>query len=168
MILSQNPGAVLPSNLLYIELYRFRCKNPRWFYLKDHRKKWSEVAQLCLTLWDPVDYSLPGSSVHRILQARILEWVVMLFSRGSFQPRDWTQVSDIAGKFFTVWATREAQRQMKWSEVKVAQSCLILCDHMDCSLPGSSVHRILQVRILEWVPISFSRGSSQPRDWTLD
>ena len=45
-----------------------------------------------------------------------------------------------------------------------AQSYLTLCDTMDCSLPGSSVHGILQARILEWVAISFSRGSSQPRD----
>ena len=49
---------------------------------------------------------------------------------------------------------------------EVAQSCLTLCDPMDCSPPGSSVHRILQARILEWVAISFSRVSSQPRDWT--
>ena len=53
---------------------------------------------------------------------------------------------------------------MKWSEV--AQSCLTLCDLMDCSLPGSSVHRIFQAKVLEWVAISFSRGFSQPRDWT--
>ena len=59
-------------------------------------------------LYDPVDYS-----VHGILQARILEWVAFLFSRGSPQPRDWTQVSCIAGGFFTVWATREAQEY--WS-----------------------------------------------------
>ena len=49
---------------------------------------------------------------------------------------------------------------------KVTQSCLTLCDHMDCSLPGSSVQGIFQERILEWVAISFSRGSSRPRDWT--
>ena len=46
----------------------------------------------------------------------------------------------------------------------VIQSCLTLCDPMDCSLLGSSVHGILQARILEWVAISYSRGSSQPRD----
>ena len=46
----------------------------------------------------------------------------------------------------------------------VAQSCLTLCDPEDCSLPGSSVHGILQARILEWAAISFSRGSLQPRD----
>ena len=50
--------------------------------------------------------------------------------------------------------------------VLVAQSCLTLCDPMDCILPGSSVHGVLQARILEWVAISFSRGSFQPRDWT--
>ena len=48
----------------------------------------------------------------------------------------------------------------------VTKSCPNLCDPMDCSLPGSSVQGILQARILEWVAISFSRGSSQPRDWT--
>ena len=48
-----------------------------------------------------------------------------------------------------------------------AQSCLILCDPMDCSPPGSSVHGILQARVLEWVAVSYSRGSSQPRGQTL-
>ena len=51
-------------------------------------------------------------------------------------------------------------------EVLVSQSCLTLCNPMDCSLPGSSVHGFLQARILEWVAIPFSRGSSQPRIWT--
>ena len=48
----------------------------------------------------------------------------------------------------------------------VAQSCPTLCDSMDCSLPGSTVHRISQARTLDWVAISFSRGSSRPRNWT--
>ena len=52
------------------------------------------------------------------------------------------------------------------SESKVAQSCPTLCDPMDCSLPGSSVHGISQARVLEWIAISSSRGSSQPRDRT--
>ena len=68
----------------------------------------SEVAQSCLTLCNPVDCSLPGSSVHGILQARILEWVDISFSRGSSRPRVRTQASCITGRFFTVWATREA------------------------------------------------------------
>ena len=66
------------------------------------------VMQSCPTLCSPMDGSPPGSSVHGILQARILEWVVMPSSRGSFQPRDWTCVSCIAGGFFTIWASREA------------------------------------------------------------
>ena len=65
-------------------------------------KSESEVAQLCPTLCDPVDCSPPGSSVHGILQARVLEWVAISFSRGSFQPRDWTQVSRIAGRCFNL------------------------------------------------------------------
>ena len=68
--------------------------------------KWKKVkvAQSCPILCDPMDYTL-----HEILQARILEWVAFPFSRGSSQPRDQTQVSHIAGRFFTSWATREAQ-----------------------------------------------------------
>ena len=66
------------------------------------------VAQSCPTLCDPLDCSPPGSSLHGILQVRILEWVAMPSSRGSSQPRDWTQVSCISGRFFTVWATRKA------------------------------------------------------------
>ena len=71
--------------------------------------KWSEVAQSCLTLCDPMDCSLPGSSLHGILQARILEWIAISFSRGSSRLRDQTQVSCIAGGFFTIWATKEAE-----------------------------------------------------------
>ena len=71
------------------------------------------VIQSCLTLCDPMDCSLPGSSVHGILQARILEWIAMPSFRGSSWPRDQTQVSCIADGFFTIWATREAQEY--WS-----------------------------------------------------
>ena len=67
-----------------------------------------KVIQLCPTLCDPIDYT-----VHGILQARILEWVAFPFSRGSSQPKDWTQVSLIADGFFTSWATGEAQEY--WS-----------------------------------------------------
>ena len=68
------------------------------------------IAQLYLTLCDPMDCRLPGSPVHGILQARILDWVSIPFSRGSSLPRDWTQVSCTADRFFTFWATRETQR----------------------------------------------------------
>ena len=64
----------------------------------------SEIVQSCLTLCRP---HAPGSSVHGILQARVLEWVAISFSRGSSQPRDQTQVSHLAGSPFTLWATRE-------------------------------------------------------------
>ena len=55
-----------------------------------------------------MDYSPPGSSIHGIFQARVLEWVAISFSKGSSWPRDWTWVSPIAGRCFTIWATREA------------------------------------------------------------
>ena len=64
----------------------------------------SVVATLC----DPMDCSLPGSLSHGILQARILEWIAISFSRGSSQAKDQTQISCIAGRFFTVWIIKEA------------------------------------------------------------
>ena len=67
------------------------------------------LVQSCTPLCDPMDWSSPGSSVCGILQAKILEWVAISFSKGSFWPRDRTWVSHIAGRFFTVWTTREAQ-----------------------------------------------------------
>ena len=59
------------------------------------------VTQLCPILCDPTDCTLPGSSVYGILQARILEWIAIPFSRGSFRPRDQTRIACIAGRFFT-------------------------------------------------------------------
>ena len=73
------------------------------------------VTQLCPTLCDPMDCKRPGSFVHGILQARILKWVTIPFSRGSSQPRDWTGDFRIAGRFFTIWATREAFGHFKYS-----------------------------------------------------
>ena len=78
--------------------------------IKKERKKDSEVAHSCPTLCNPIDCSPPGSSVHGILQARILEWVAVSFSRGSSQPRDRTWVSCITGRCFILWATREAHK----------------------------------------------------------
>ena len=69
--------------------------------------KWSEVAQSCSTLCNPMDCSLLRSSVHGIFQARVLEWIAISFSRGSSWPRNQTQVSHTVGRRFTVWATRE-------------------------------------------------------------
>ena len=66
------------------------------------------VAKSCPVLYDPLDCSPPGSSVHGILQERILVWVAMPSSRGSSQPRNWTCLSCITGGFLTLWATMEA------------------------------------------------------------
>ena len=67
------------------------------------------AAQSCPTLWDPMECNPPGPSVHGIFQTRILEWVAIPFSRGSSRPRDQTQVSSTAGRFFTVWTTGKSQ-----------------------------------------------------------
>ena len=92
------------------------------------------VTQSCLPLYNPMDCSSPGSSVHGILQARILEWVVVPFSRGSSSPRNRTQVFRIAGRFFTIWAIREAlllkplEKDIKAKEIQtVLSSTVFIC-----------------------------------------
>ena len=88
----------------------------RFFTAEPPRKpsdcSWSKSESVGLAVvsdsLDPVDCSRPGSSVHGILQARILEWIAIPFSRRSSWPRNQTWVSCISGRFFTIWATREA------------------------------------------------------------
>ena len=82
-----------------------------WYiFVKLHKPSDS---QSCLTFCDTMDCGPPGSSVQGILQARILEWVAISFSRGSSQPRDWTWISCIASRFFIIWDTREALHKLK-------------------------------------------------------
>ena len=78
-------------------LYLLLC----WSLCLNIKKAYSLLS--CPTLCDPMDYNLPGFSVHGIFQARILEWVAVPISRGSSQPRDRTRVSHIVGRFFTIW-----------------------------------------------------------------
>ena len=87
-----------------------------------------------------MDYSLPGFSVHGILQEKILECVAIPFSRGSFQPKDQNPVSGMASRFFTVTATSASSVQYS----SVTQSCLTLCDAMDYRTPGFPVYHQLR------------------------
>ena len=95
------------------------------------------VDQLCLTLCNHMDCNLPDSSVHGILQARILEWVAISYFRGSSWPRDQTQISYTAGRFFTIWATSSVQFS------SVSQSCPTPCNPMNRRMPGLPVHHQL-------------------------
>ena len=84
-----------------------QCIDFMWFYFDNnlfihHNNSESEVAHSCLTLCDPMDCSLPGSSVHGIFHARVLEWIAISFSRGSSQPRDPTRVSRIVDRRFII------------------------------------------------------------------
>ena len=111
------------------------------------------------TLCNPVDCCLPGSSVHGVLQVRMLEYVVMPSSRGSSKPRDQAVSSmsiALAGGFFTTRTTWEAHAA---AAAKSLHSCPTLCDSIEGSPPGSAVPGILQARTLEWVAISFSNAS---------
>ena len=99
------------------------------------------------------------------LQARILEWVAVPSSRGSFRPRDWTCISGVSctDRMILCHWWHLGSPTLLWA--KSLQSCVTLGNSMDCSLLGSSVQGIIQARILEWVAIPFSRGSSWPRHW---
>ena len=77
----------------------------------------------------PHGYSSPGSSVLGILQARILEWVAIPFSRGSSQPRDQIQVSPIAGRFFTFWATISPLRGEIYKKIDISKLCVYIYVH---------------------------------------
>ena len=87
------------------------------------------VTQSCLTLCKTMDCSPPGSSVHEILQARILEWIAIPLSRESSWLRDRTWVSHIAGRFFTIWAINSVQF-----------SGSVMSNFCDCCTPGLPVH----------------------------
>ena len=91
-------------------------------------------------------------TVLQLFQKFVFEffWVTILVLRFYFDAKWLIHLPNLLIQFFDISS-------------EVALSCLTLCDPMDCSLPGSSVHGIFQARILEWVAISFSRGSSQPR-----
>ena len=129
----------------------------------------------CLTLCSLMDYGMPSSSDHGILPSRILEWVAMHSSRGSSWPRIELCLLPLLHwqSGFTTSPTWEAHQRKKkkkkkkvqWLKRKVcasvhAQSCLTFHNPMDCSLPDSSVHEILQARTLEWVAISFSNATA--------
>ena len=117
------------------------------------RQKEKKVKSLSCAL----DCSLPGSSVHGIFQASILEWLAISFSRIWIFPTQRLNLGLLHYKQILYHLSHY------WSpvKVKVTQSCLTLCNAMDCI-----VHGILQARIIEWVVFPFSRGSSQPRDRT--
>ena len=95
-----------------------------WIERLLERKSRVKVKSLSyVRLCNPMDCSPPSSSVHGILQARILEWVAISFSRGSSQPRERIQVSCIAGRHFNLWATREAYFTILWILKRLVASC---------------------------------------------
>ena len=108
-----------------------------WVIKQKHVCVHVKLLQSCPTLWDPMDYSPPGSSVHGILQARILEWVAMPFSPGDLpnpgvKRRSFLSPA-LAGRFFTTSATWKAQIK---ASVQFSHSVMSTLDPMDCSTTG--------------------------------
>ena len=118
--------SVVPYRVLIVaswHAYRFLRRQVRWsgspislrvlhrgygpYSIVNERESESEVTQSCRTLCDSIVCSLPGFFIHGIFPVRVPEWVAISYSRGSSQPRGWTRVSCIAGRCFTLWATRE-------------------------------------------------------------
>ena len=110
-----------------------------------------KVAQSCLTLCNPMDYT-----VHGILQARILKWVAITFPRGSSQPRDWTQVSCIAGRFFTSWAKERLWKTRVWGVVVLESSAPHLM--FGTRLP---IRRPIRCKTATWLRVHVQTTASQ-------
>ena len=122
------------------------------------------VTQSCLMLCDPMDSSSLDLCVHGILQARILKWVAIPFSWGSFRPRDQIWVSCIAGKFFTIWATREFPKSTILQLKKLENKKHLLTSKWSLSFSGSpSSAPLTQPGLtLPPVPILFCGIHSEP------
>ena len=106
------------------------------------------VAQSCPALWDPMDCSPPGSSVHGILQARILEWVVISFPRGSSQPRDWTHISCIGRWILYHWAIWKALLKFmpeQMGKLGFSQAIWLLCHPTYGALCAETLDNLLSV-----------------------
>ena len=142
------------SKVLYSEIIKVRMRAQ------------SCPTESCLTHCNPMDCSLPGSSVRGILQARILEWVAISYSRGSSLSRDWSHISCVLciGR----WILHH------WAPWEARNACVVLRHWVlaDSVTPWTVVHQaplflgVLQVRLLERGAMPSSRGSSQPRDGT--
>ena len=127
------------------------------------------VPQYCPTLCSPMDCNSPGSSVHEIFQARMLEVVAISFSRAFSQPRDQTQVSYSAGGSFTIWATREAQekvtRDKLWGEKmknilnKIKRRSIIFFN-MVCSTSDKCVFLLFIWRFIRSLYLSPGAGAN--------
>ena len=139
-------------------------------------KSESEITQSCPTLSDPMDCSLPDSSIHGIFQARVLEWGAIAFSNEtmweSLKEERLSRIFEVlkACSWEHLLSSKMRKRFGNWKKdvfyfilcyaaaaaAKSLQSCPTLCDPIDGRPPGSSVPGILQARTLEWVAISFS------------
>ena len=109
---------------------------------------------------------IPSKEIPGLISFR-MDWLDLLAVQGTLKSL-LQHHSSKASIFFMAESEEELKSLLMKVKVEseVAQSCPTLCDPIDCSLPGSSLHGILQARVLEWVAISFSRGSSPPRDRT--
>ena len=171
-------GCLTSSPILAIMLVRCYTWQPLQYLYRFAAAAAAKSLQSCPTLCNPIDGSPPGFPILGIFQARTQEWVaislqvylfvytgeILLKGREVYMYSQFiVLICNSANNFSSYHELLIAKSE---SESEVAQSSPTLCDPMDCSLPGFSIHGILQARILEWVTISFSRGSSRPGDRT--
>ena len=143
-----------------------------WFLINrarvaEHGAQFS-IPQSCLTLYDPMDCSPPGTSVHGDSPGKKTGVVCHALLQGIFPTRG-SNPGLLQCRRIVYHLSHQGSLWIFWLSVhlsEVAQSCPALCDPVDRSPPGSSVHGISQARTLEWFAIPFSRGSSQPGDRT--
>ena len=115
-------------NVMWLNIIQFEC------FLEKVKVKVKSRPTLC----SPMDCSLSGFSVHGIFQARVLEWIAVSFSRGSSWPRNRTRVSCIAGRRFTVWATREAYQG--YMSLIFQTSFILTTNQAICHFPWDCLH----------------------------
>ena len=147
--------------IIIITFLSIICFEKRFFFFFLPHLVLCLVTQLYLTFCNPMDCCLPGSPVHRILQARILKGVAMPSPRGS--SRDWKHISCIAGGFFTVWATREALRSQSLCRISVPWSGIEpmpqqwKCQVLTMELSGNSWKERFNLQIaIEFYQLLFS------------
>ena len=137
-ITEREKNGLITPQIFFFRTWRFFRQERLWEFLSTPWKKVKSLSRVWLC--DPMDCRLPGSSVHGIFQARLLEWIDIYISRGSSQPRNQTWVSHIAVRCFIIWATRERALHLLF------QLYVLISVFNICISPGKVVFMLQVIR----------------------